>query len=157
VSFQSAIGNRQSKIGNLHNHCTNVTIYPTRQPRVLWLLTCKRKEVRGLTSTLKKIFFWNYPRNTWQWDLLCVVILIFIFLTPKSWFASSERPRNTVHQSPVARTVVLSPEVIVNEADKGQIERQVKALTGRDKVEVIAVRKVVDADGKTRSFEVDIR
>jgi hypothetical protein len=113
--------------------------------------------VRGLISTLKKIFFWNYPRNTWQWDLLCVVILIFIFLTPKSWFASSELPRNIVHQSPDAATVVLSPEVIENEADKGQIEQRVKALTGRSRVEVIAVRKIVDAEGRTRSFEVDIR
>ena len=113
--------------------------------------------MRGLTSTLKKIFFWNYARNTWQWDLLCVICLIFIFLTPKWWFASGERVPDNVHQSPVARTVVLSPQVVVNEADKVQIEQQVKALTGRDKVEVLAVRKVVDADGKTRSFEVDIR
>jgi hypothetical protein len=108
--------------------------------------------VRGLTSTLKKIFFWNYARNTWQWDLLCVVILIFIFLTPKSWFGSSERLRNTVHQ-----TVLLSPEVVTNEADKGQIEQQVKSLTGRGKVEVLDVRKVVDSKGRTTSFEVDIR
>jgi hypothetical protein len=113
--------------------------------------------VRGLTSTLKKIFFWNYARNTWQWDLLCVVILIFIFLTPKGWFAGSERPRNTMHQSPNARTVLLRPEVVANEADKGQIEQQVKALTGRAQVEVLAVRKVVDSEGRTRSFEVDIR
>jgi hypothetical protein len=123
----------------------------------LWLFTCKLENVRALISTLKKIFFWNYARNTWQWDLLCGVILIFIFLTPKSWFASSERPLSTAHQSPVAATVVLSPEVVVNEADKGQIEQRIKALTGRTKVEVIAVRKVVDADGRTRSFEVDIR
>jgi hypothetical protein len=108
--------------------------------------------VRGLTATLKKIFFWNYARNTWQWDLLCVVILIFIFLTPKSWFDGSERPRNTLHQ-----TVILSPEVVSNEADKGQIEQRVKTMTGRSKVEVLAVRKVVDAEGHTRSFEVDIR
>jgi hypothetical protein len=113
--------------------------------------------VRGLISTLKKIFFWNYARNTWQWDLLCVVILIFIFLTPKSWFASSERALNSVHQSAVAKTLVLSPEVVGNEADKGQIEQHVKALTGRSTVEVIAVRKIVDPDGRTRSFEVDIR
>jgi len=123
----------------------------------LWLLTCKLDIVRGLISTLKKIFFWNYPRNTWQWDLLCVVILIFIFLTPKSWFASSERALSNVHQSPVAKTLVLSPEVVGNEADKGQIEQHVKTLTGRTTVEVIAVRKVVDPDGRTRSFEVDIR
>jgi hypothetical protein len=108
--------------------------------------------VRGLTSTLKKIFFWNYARNTWQWDLLCVVILIFIFLTPKAWFEGSERTRNTVHQ-----TVVLSPEVVNDEADKGKIEQRVKALTGRSKVEILGVRRVTDSDGKTTSFEVDIR
>ena len=51
-----------------------------------------------------------------------MVILIFIFLTPKSWFASSERPGNIGHQSPVAATVVLTPEVVGNEADK-KLER----------------------------------
>ena len=113
--------------------------------------------MRGLFTTLKKIFFWNYERNTWQWDLLCVVILIFIFLTPNSWFASGERPQNKVHQSPVTTTVVLTPEVVGNEGDKGQIEERVKALTGRSKVEVVAVRKILHPDGRTRSFEVDIR
>ena len=123
----------------------------------MWLFTCKRENVRALISTLKKIFFWNYARNTWQWDLLCVVILIFIFLTPKWWFASSERPRNMVHPSPVAATLVLSPEVVVNEADKDQIEQRIKALTGRSKVEVLDVRKKVNSEGRTLSFEVDIR
>ena len=113
--------------------------------------------MRGLFTTLKKIFFWNYERNTWQWDLLCVVILIFIFLTPKSWFQSSERDQQQLHQSRVATTVVLTPEVIVNEGDKGQIAERIKAITGRKEVEVIAVRKNLDADGRTRSFEVDIR
>ena len=62
-----------------------------------------------------------------------------------------------VHQSPVARTVVLSPEVIGNEEDKVRIAEQVKALTGRSTVEVLAVRRVLDPTGRTRSFEVDIR
>jgi hypothetical protein len=113
--------------------------------------------VRGLTTTLKKIFFWNYARNTWQWDLLCVVILIFIFLTPNRWFSSGERARNIGHQNPVVRTLILGPEVVANEADRRQIEQRVKDLTGRPDVEVVAVRKMVDANGRTRSFEVDIR
>jgi hypothetical protein len=113
--------------------------------------------VRGLTTTLKKIFFWNYARNTWQWDLLCVVILIFIFLTPKSWFLTGERALGTGHPSAVAKTLVFAPEVIGNEADTRQIQERVKNLTGRTDVEVVAVRKMVDADGRTRSFEVDIR
>lgn len=113
--------------------------------------------MRGLTTTLKKIFFWNYARNTWQWDLLCVLILIFIFLTPKSWIDSSELTRNIGHQSRVAQTLVLSPEVVVNEADKRQIADRVKALTGRKEVEVVDVRKLTDPGGRTLSFEVDIR
>ena len=62
-----------------------------------------------------------------------------------------------VHPSPIAKTLVLTPEVVGNEADKGRIEQQVKALTGRPDVEIVAVRKMLDSSGKTRSFEVDIR
>jgi hypothetical protein len=113
--------------------------------------------VRGLLTTLKKIFFWNYARNTWQWDVLCVVILIFIFLTPKSWVENGERPRPSTHQSPSAATLILGPEVIPNEADKPQIAERIRALTGRDNAEVIAIRRVVGQDGRTLRFEVDIR
>ena len=86
-----------------------------------------------------------------------MVILIFIFLTPKSWFASGELPVNKVHQSPVIRTLILAPEVVGNEGDRSQIEERVKALTGLSKVEVVDIRKVRHPDGSTRSFEVDIR
>ncbi len=30
--------------------------------------------------------FWSYERATWQYDLILLVILAFIFLTPRSWF-----------------------------------------------------------------------
>jgi hypothetical protein len=77
-------------------------------------------------------------------------------LTPKSWLSSGERPKATVHQSPIA-TVVLLPEVVSSEADRRQIEQQVRTMIGRSDVEVVAVRKVVGTDGRTISFEVDIR
>ena len=86
-----------------------------------------------------------------------MVILIFIFLTPKSWFSSGERAQIMVHQSRIQRTVVLSPEVVGNEEDKARIEQHVKALTGVAEVEVLAVRKIAGPDGKALSFEVDIR
>ncbi len=70
---------------------------------------------------------------------------------------SSERLRNTGHQSRVVQTLVLNPEVVVNEADKSKIEERVKALTGRKEVEVVDVRRLTDSGGRTISFEVDIR
>jgi len=123
----------------------------------LWLFICYVEDVRGLLTTLKKIFFWNYARNTWQWDLLCVVILIFIFLTPKRWLDNGERTRQVPHQSANAQTVWLSPEAIANEGDRAQIEQRVRTVSGRSSVDVLGVRRITDQDGKTIRYEVDIR
>jgi hypothetical protein len=108
-------------------------------------------------SPLRKLFFWNYARNTWQWDVLCVVILIFIFLTPKSWFVNSERPLTSAHQNPTVSTVLVGSELVENAQDRGQVEQVVRTFTGRQDVEVLSVRPVVDKNGKTRGYEVDIR
>jgi len=35
---------------------------------------------------LKRIFLWSYERGSWQYDVICLVILAFIFLTPRAWF-----------------------------------------------------------------------
>jgi hypothetical protein len=110
-----------------------------------------------LLSLIKKLFFWNYERNTWQWDFLCVAILIFIFLTPKSWFDSSERRRALRHQSLASSILIIGPELIENVQDKAHIEQLVREFTGRQDIQVLDVRKMVGADGKTRGYEVDIR
>ena len=86
-----------------------------------------------------------------------MVILIFIFLTPNWWFSSGERAQGTVHQSPIAKTLVLAPEDVGIEADKGRLRQRIEVLTGRKDFEVLAVRPVLDQSGRTRSFEVDIR
>ena len=86
-----------------------------------------------------------------------MVILIFIFLTPNWWFSGGERAKGTVHQSPVAKTLLLTTEDVGNEGDKGRIRQRIEALTGRKDFEVLEVRPVLDPAGKTRSFEVDIQ
>ncbi len=35
--------------------------------------------------------FWPYERGSWQYDIICAVILVFIFLTPAAWF--HDRPQ----------------------------------------------------------------
>ncbi len=40
---------------------------------------------------MKKIILWNYERGTWQYDVFCLLIIAFIFLTPKTWFAGKEK------------------------------------------------------------------
>ena len=110
-----------------------------------------------MLNVLRKLFFWNYARNTWQWDILCVVILIFIFLTPKSWFENSERRGYAAHPNRTASTVLISPELIGNTQDKVKVEQVVRTFTGRNDVQVGDIRKVVDTEGITLGYEVDIR
>ncbi len=41
-------------------------------------------------------FFWTYERATWQYDLMVIAILAFVWLTPPGWLhdptASGEGP-----------------------------------------------------------------
>ena len=62
-----------------------------------------------------------------------------------------------MHQNATASTVLVGPELVENAQDKGQVEQVVRTFTGRNDVQVLNVRKVVDKDGKTRGYEVDIR
>jgi uncharacterized membrane protein YkgB len=48
---------------------------------------------------MRNIINWSYERGSWQWDVLCILILSFIFLTPKSWFNAE---RNLATQAPAA-------------------------------------------------------
>jgi hypothetical protein len=41
-----------------------------------------------ILSTLKKILFWSYERGSWQYDVMCVLILAFIFFSPNFLFQS---------------------------------------------------------------------
>ena len=36
--------------------------------------------------------FWTYKRGSWQYDIILVVILAFIFLTPRSWYTPQPPP-----------------------------------------------------------------
>ena len=106
---------------------------------------------------IKKIFLWTYERNTWQWDALCGLILVFIFLTPKSWFTGSERHLLSKHQNPIPAMVLVEADVVENEGDTVKMRDHIRRLSGRTDAEVLAVRKVVGKDGKTTGYQVDIR
>ncbi len=111
-----------------------------------------------LLSAVKRLFFWTYARNTWQYDVLCALILAFIFLTPKSWFQSGELRSSEAHQSPVASTFLLvAPENAGAELETGEIERRVRVAMKRPEIRVANVRKRTDAEGKIVAYEVDIR
>ena len=106
-----------------------------------------------VTDTVRKIAFWTYPRTSWQWDVLCVLILVFIFLTPKSWFENSANKRTHGAQT----TVIFSTDIVGTQLDRVEIERRARQLAGRPGAQMGEVRERTDDSGKLIGYEVDIR
>jgi hypothetical protein len=105
-----------------------------------------------VSNAFRKIVFWNYPRTSWQWDVLCVLCLVFIFLTPKSWFA------NTTYSPKAAHTiVVLDAEAFGPQPVNAEIERRAKEVAKRPDAQDVKIQPQYDAAGKIKTYEVDIR
>ena len=49
------------------------TAVPFTKMRSLW---------RGMVNTI----FWSYERGSWPYDLMVILIVIFVLLTPRKWF-----------------------------------------------------------------------
>ncbi len=82
-----------------------------------------------------------------------MLILVFIFLTPKSWFENTAFQRSHAAQI----TIIMSADVVAAQFDKGEIERRARQLSGRVDAQVIALRERRDGKGKLIAYEVDIR
>lgn len=99
-------------------------------------------------SLLKDIILWKYERASPQWDILCVLCLFFIFLTPKTWFDKKE-------------TLATQTSRLIVKADgfsteKNEMERRVKDLSGNPNAEILDWHEKKNARGET-FYEIDIR
>lgn len=45
-------------------------------------------------STWRNIFVWSYERGTLPYDILCGLILAFVFFVPRSCFAPKKKAEN---------------------------------------------------------------
>lgn len=97
---------------------------------------------------LRNIIEWKYERASWQWDILCVVCLIFIFLTPKQWFDNREKLATQT-----SRLIVKADDFPL---DKSILDKRVKELSGDENAQVVDWQKKFDANGQT-IYEIEIR
>jgi len=47
--------------------------------------------MRKVLTGIRRAILWDYPRATWQYDVMVGVILAFLFLTPRAWFRDQPR------------------------------------------------------------------
>lgn len=101
-----------------------------------------------MLEAIKKAILWRYRRGTWQYDVICLLIIAFIFLTPKTWFEKREKLATRT-----ARLIVKAQDI---STDKSEMEKKVKELSGNPNAEILGLREKKNADGET-FYEIDIR
>lgn len=47
--------------------------------------------MKSLLIGIKNVILWSYERGTWQYDVLCLLIIAVIFLVPSSFFGDRDR------------------------------------------------------------------
>jgi hypothetical protein len=118
-----------------------------------------------LASAVHRGLFWTYERGTWQYDIMVILILAFIFLTPRAWFR--DRP---VSAAPSAGIVLLDNDPaqkvyqvrasLLKPGADGSVARSAQQLleahTGKS-VEVIRVEPALDSRGQAVSYAVWVR
>jgi hypothetical protein len=109
-------------------------------------------------ETIKKLLLWTYSRTAWQYDVLCLLILAFIFLTPQKWFANTEfTARAALRMNRPATIFLENPGGAATNLPREEIERRVRHLTNRPAAKIVNVRESKDAQGRIVAYEVDIR
>lgn len=99
-------------------------------------------------ETLKNIILWRYERASWQWDLLCFLIILFIFLTPKAWFDKRDRLATQTSRL-IVKAKDFSPV-------RSNLEKFVREETGNPNAEIVELKQRTDANGEVL-YEIEIR
>ena len=105
--------------------------------------------------TLKKILFWSYDRGTWQYDIMCVLILAFVFFAPNASF----RNREAAASSPAPGQSVFIAKDEIGTPGSSDIEHDIaKHLSNKYgyEVAVSSIEPMKDSTGKIRGYLIHI-
>lgn len=64
--------------------------------------------MRSLWRGVVRILFWSYERGTWPYDVMVVLIVLFVLVTPRKWF--HDQPQSNVLAGLVAQEISEDPD-----------------------------------------------
>ena len=88
-----------------------------------------------MLAGLKRFILWDYQRGVWQYDVICAVITLFIFLAPRQWFRDQPRiphaSQITSLPSHGESVFWVEPELVASFPENDRLDRLGKLLTTR--------------------------
>jgi hypothetical protein len=102
---------------------------------------------------LKRLIFWEWPRASWQWDVIVALILAFIFLTPRSWF--NDQPRATQIAMMSSGRFFVDPAALsgLGEAERFNKVKDLIEKRYREKIRITQIEPVVE-ENELRGYVV---
>jgi len=82
--------------------------------------------------TLRRLLFWDFPRTSWQWDIIVTLILAFIFLTPREVFRDQPRAAN-IQMLPSQQGFLIEPKLLANVPKANQLQKASEMVNQRYK------------------------
>jgi hypothetical protein len=107
---------------------------------------------------LKRFILWDYPRGGWQYDVMCALIVIFIFGAPRQWFRDQPRipqaAQITSLPSHGESVFWIEPELVSSWPDSQRLDQLGKLLTARTgkKQELIRIEPILDSEKEIKGY-----
>jgi hypothetical protein len=105
---------------------------------------------------MRSLLFWDFKRGSWQYDVIVILILSFIFLTPREIFRDQPRATSVVRMEPEAGSDVyfLEPEVLSDTQEAAHPQAAAGAITKKfgKSVVVNRVEPIKDSEETLRGY-----
>ncbi len=103
---------------------------------------------------------WDFQRGSWQYDVMVVLILGFIFLTPRDFFRDRPRPASIVMiEGHAGSDVWLAPQLLAGVPEPERHARAaalVQSKFGKG-VAVIRVQPILDTESEVAGYMVQVQ
>jgi len=94
---------------------------------------------RNVMKTLRRLFFWDFQRTSWQWDIIVTLILAFIFLTPRELFRDQPRAAS-IQMLPAQQGFLIEPKLLTNVAEADLPRKAAELVNQRYKTHTTILR-----------------
>jgi hypothetical protein len=114
---------------------------------------------------LKRFILWDFPRASWQYDIMVGIILAFIFLVPREWFRDQPRIPNTSHIAMLPSehgnpVYWMDSALLANVVDERRVAQSTELLrvrTSNKRLLVTRVEPIRDSENEIQGFLVFAR
>ena len=102
---------------------------------------------------LKRFILWDFPRASWQYDVMVAVILAFIFLMPRAWLNDQPKPLDA---SEVRPGQFFVPPQVLSDVPEGQwagkVTHLLQSRRGGKHLVLTRVEPILNSEGELQGY-----